>query len=139
MPPAYVKAYLPLSLPRPRNRPKSKKVVGNSIPNRLLLLFPGPSPPMYLAGNPTPLPRGTCVKFSSLFSGLFRSKSEKPDSNSGPFLDPGVVGIARVLNPQDFCTFSFSWFPTILPARRRKQISTLFLDKNLIGDHMTIF
>ncbi|KAL2495132.1 Uncharacterized protein Fot_38889 [Forsythia ovata] len=78
-------------------------------------------------------------KFSSLFLGLFRSKSEKLDSNSGPFLDPGVVGTARELNPQDSCTSSPSWFPTILPARWRKQISTLSLDKNLIGDHMTIF
>ncbi|KAL2478055.1 hypothetical protein Fot_47069 [Forsythia ovata] len=68
-------------------------------------------------------------KFSSLFSGLFRSKSKKPDS------DPGVAGTARVLNPQDTCTSSSSWFPTILPARRRKQIRTLSLDKNLIGDH----
>ncbi|KAL2462631.1 uncharacterized protein Fot_53868 [Forsythia ovata] len=45
-------------------------------------------------------------KFSSLFSGLFRSKSEKPDLDSGPFSDPGVVGTARVLNPQDSCTSS---------------------------------
>ncbi|KAL2513762.1 uncharacterized protein Fot_27733 [Forsythia ovata] len=78
-------------------------------------------------------------KFFSLFSGLFRSKSNKPDSDSGPFSDPGGVGTTRVLNPQDSCTSSPSWFPTILPARWRKQISTLFLDKNLIGDHMTIF
>ncbi|KAL2556062.1 hypothetical protein Fot_00801 [Forsythia ovata] len=78
-------------------------------------------------------------KFSSLFSGLFRSKSEKPFSDSSPFSDPGVVGTARVFNPQDSCTSSPSWFPTILPARRRKQISKLSLDNNLIGDHMTIF
>ncbi|KAL2509519.1 uncharacterized protein Fot_33166 [Forsythia ovata] len=78
-------------------------------------------------------------KFSFLYSGLFRSKSEKPDSNSGPFSDSGVVGTARVLNPQDFCTSSPSWFPTILPARGRKQTSTLSLDKNLIGDYRTIF
>ncbi|KAL2545145.1 Phosphatidylinositol transfer protein SEC14 [Forsythia ovata] len=34
-------------------------------------------------------------KFSSLFLGLFRFKSEKPNSNSGPFSDPGVVGTAQ--------------------------------------------
>ncbi|KAL2472661.1 uncharacterized protein Fot_48397 [Forsythia ovata] len=78
-------------------------------------------------------------KFSSLFSGLFRSKSEKSDSDSGPSSDPGVMGIAQVMNPQDSCTSSLSWFPTIHPARQRKQISTLSLDKNLIGDHRTIF
>ncbi|KAL2460972.1 hypothetical protein Adt_44392 [Abeliophyllum distichum] len=79
--------------------------------------------------------KSSAGKFSSLFSGLFRSKSEKLDSDSGPFSDPVVAGTARVLNPQGSCKSSPSWFPTILPARRRTQIRTLSLDKNLTGEH----
>ncbi|CAI9770386.1 unnamed protein product [Fraxinus pennsylvanica] len=60
-------------------------------------------------------------RFSLPFSGLFRSKTEKLDSDSGPISDPGVVGTAS----------SPSWFP----ARRKKQSRTLSLDKNAIGGH----
>ncbi|CAI9765116.1 unnamed protein product [Fraxinus pennsylvanica] len=64
-------------------------------------------------------------RFSSLFSGLFRSKTEKPDSDSGPISDPGVARAASTP----------LWFPTILPVRQKKQIRTLSLDQNVIGGH----
>lgn len=64
-------------------------------------------------------------RFSSLFSGLFRSKTEKRDSDSGPISDPGVACAA---SPP-------LWFPTILPVRQKKQTRTLSLDQNVIGGH----
>lgn len=69
--------------------------------------------------------KSSAGRFSLLFSGLFRSKTEKLDSDSGPISDPGVVGTAS----------SPSWFPTIPPARRNKQSRKLSLDKNAIGGH----
>ncbi|XP_022851531.1 uncharacterized protein LOC111373255 [Olea europaea var. sylvestris] len=60
-------------------------------------------------------------RFSLLFSGLFRSKTEQLDSDSGPISDPGVAGTASS--------------PTILPARRKKQSRTLSLDNNVIEGH----
>ncbi|KAL8062279.1 hypothetical protein ABFX02_02G137300 [Erythranthe guttata] len=63
-------------------------------------------------------------RFSSLFFGLFRSKSDKLDPKSGPISDPGAS--------IDSCSASPSWFSTIVPGRRKKQIRTFSLDENLI-------
>ncbi|KAI3444852.1 hypothetical protein Pfo_001517 [Paulownia fortunei] len=63
-------------------------------------------------------------RFSSLFSGLFRSKSDKPDLDSRPVSDPGVS--------VDSCSASPSWFSTIIPGRLKKQIRTFSLDESTI-------
>lgn len=63
-------------------------------------------------------------RFSSLFLGLFRSKSDKMDSGSGPISDSGVS--------VDSCSASPSWFSTMIPGRRKKQIRTFSLDENVI-------
>ncbi|CAI9764707.1 unnamed protein product [Fraxinus pennsylvanica] len=67
---------------------------------------------------------------SSLFSGLFRSKSGKPDSDSGQNSEPSVSG---QLNSRDSCNASPLWFSNIIPGRRKKQIRTFSLDENTIG------
>lgn len=61
-------------------------------------------------------------RFSSLFLGLFRSKSDKMGSNSGPISDPGVS--------VDSCSASPSWFSSITMGRRKKQIRTFSLDES---------
>ncbi|PIN05418.1 hypothetical protein CDL12_22036 [Handroanthus impetiginosus] len=61
-------------------------------------------------------------RFSSLFLGLFRSKLEKPDSDSGPISDPGVS--------IDSCSASPSWFSTIIPGRRKKKFRTFLIDES---------
>ncbi|CAA3022526.1 Hypothetical predicted protein [Olea europaea subsp. europaea] len=68
-------------------------------------------------------------RFSSLFTGLFRSKSEKPDFNSSQISDRAVSG---QLNSRDSCNASPSWFSNIFPGRRKKQIRTFSLDENAI-------
>ncbi|KAG8363486.1 hypothetical protein BUALT_Bualt19G0027400 [Buddleja alternifolia] len=55
-------------------------------------------------------------KFSSLFLGLFRSKSAKPESNSGP-----ISGTAVSV---DSCSASPSWFPNLISGRRKKNTRT---------------
>ncbi|XP_051132292.1 uncharacterized protein LOC127252216 [Andrographis paniculata] len=60
-------------------------------------------------------------KFSKMFLGLFRSKSD----NSGPGSVPGSDTGA---SSGHSCTASPSWFSTVIPRRRRKQIRTLSLD-----------
>lgn len=69
---------------------------------------------------------GSCVKKKSgirfsLFGNLFRSKSEKLDS------DPAASG-----SGQDSVS-SPSWFSTILPGRQKKQNRTFSLDESMIG------
>ncbi|KAI3449020.1 hypothetical protein Pfo_005685 [Paulownia fortunei] len=64
-------------------------------------------------------------RFSSLFLGLFRSKSEKPDLGSGPISDPGVS--------VDSCSASPSWFSTIITGRRKKKIRTFSIDESKTG------
>ncbi|KAK4416104.1 hypothetical protein Salat_2717800 [Sesamum alatum] len=64
-------------------------------------------------------------RFSSLFSGLFRSKSAKPDLGSGPISDPGVS--------VDACSASPSWFSTIIPGRRKKKVRTFSIDESTTG------
>lgn len=66
-------------------------------------------------------------RFSSIFTGLFRSKSGKPDLNSSQISDPAASG---QLNSRDSCNASPSWFSNIIPGRRKKQIRTLSLDEN---------
>ncbi|KAL2514055.1 hypothetical protein Fot_28026 [Forsythia ovata] len=68
-------------------------------------------------------------RFSSLFTGLFRSKSGKPNLNSTQISDPAASG---QLNSQDSCNASPSWFSNIIPGRRKKQIRTFSLDENTI-------
>ncbi|KAL2251260.1 uncharacterized protein LOC105173442 [Sesamum indicum] len=63
--------------------------------------------------------------FSSLFLGLFRSKSAKPDLGSGPISDPGVS--------VDACSASPSWFSTIIPGRRKKKSRTFSIDESTTG------
>ncbi|KAK6162736.1 hypothetical protein DH2020_002577 [Rehmannia glutinosa] len=62
--------------------------------------------------------------FSSLFLGIFRSKSDKTDLESGPDPDPGVS--------VESCSASPSWFSTIISGRRKKQIRTFSLDESSI-------
>ncbi|XP_057806186.1 uncharacterized protein LOC131021114 [Salvia miltiorrhiza] len=62
-------------------------------------------------------------RFSALFLGLFRSKSDKHDLNSR--LDHGVSG--------ESCSASPLWFSNMIPGRRRKQILSLSVDESSIG------
>ncbi|KAK6117764.1 hypothetical protein DH2020_048493 [Rehmannia glutinosa] len=64
-------------------------------------------------------------RFSSLFLGLFRSKSNKPGFGSGPISDPGVS--------VDSCSTSPSWFSTIITGRRKKKIRTFSTDESKSG------
>ncbi|XP_057800255.1 uncharacterized protein LOC131015835 [Salvia miltiorrhiza] len=60
-------------------------------------------------------------RFSSLFWGIFRSKSgSKPDSCADPVSDP-MVSI-------DSCSASPAWFPNIIRGRRKKKASTFSND-----------
>ncbi|CAA0842477.1 Unknown protein [Striga hermonthica] len=62
--------------------------------------------------------------FSSLFSGLFRSKSDKTGSNPGPIHDPGPPIETSWSAP------SPSWFPTdFLTGRRKKNARTFSIDE----------
>ncbi|KAL2538483.1 uncharacterized protein Fot_19874 [Forsythia ovata] len=65
-------------------------------------------------------------RFSSLFTGLFRSKLRKSDLNSTQVSDHAVSG---QLNSQDSCNASPSWFANIIPSRRKKQIQTFSPDE----------
>ncbi|XP_047963836.1 uncharacterized protein LOC125208294 [Salvia hispanica] len=62
-------------------------------------------------------------RFSSLFSGLFRSKSDKHDFNSSS--DQGVSGQS--------CSNSPFRFSSMIPGRRRKQIRSFSVDESSIG------
>lgn len=62
-------------------------------------------------------------RFSALFLGLFRSKSDKHDLNSS--LDRGVSG--------ESCSNSPLWFSNLIPGRRRKQIRSFSVDESSIG------
>ncbi|XP_022867221.1 uncharacterized protein LOC111386949 [Olea europaea var. sylvestris] len=68
-------------------------------------------------------------RISSLFSGLFRSKTGKPDLDSGQNPDSSV---SCQLNSRDSCNASPLWFSDIIPGRRKKQIQTFSLDENTI-------
>ncbi|PIN12955.1 hypothetical protein CDL12_14415 [Handroanthus impetiginosus] len=63
-------------------------------------------------------------RFSSMFLGLFRSKSDKLDLESGQGSDAGVSG--------DSCTASPSWFANIIPGRRKNPIRTFSLKESAI-------
>ncbi|KAG8391449.1 hypothetical protein BUALT_Bualt01G0189000 [Buddleja alternifolia] len=65
--------------------------------------------------------RSKGARFSSMFLGLFRSKSDKIDLKSDP-----PVSI-------DSCTASPSWFSTVISGRRKKQIRTFSLNDEAIG------
>lgn len=70
--------------------------------------------------------RSNGERFSSLFLGLFRSKSDKLGTDSGPISDPGVsVSV-------DSCSASPSWFSSIIIGRRKKQIRTFSLNETAI-------
>ncbi|KAL1545215.1 hypothetical protein AAHA92_21963 [Salvia divinorum] len=62
-------------------------------------------------------------RFSALFSGLFRSKSDKRDLNSTS--DHGVSGQS--------CSASPFRFANMIPGRRRKQIRSFSVDESSIG------
>lgn len=66
-------------------------------------------------------------RFSSLFLGLFRSKSDKHDLDSSPVSvsDPGVS--------VESCSSSSSWFSTMIPRRRKKKIRSFSVDESSIG------
>ncbi|EYU42315.1 hypothetical protein MIMGU_mgv1a010467mg [Erythranthe guttata] len=68
---------------------------------------------------------GVGGRFSSLISGLFRSKSDKPDSNHGPVPDPRVT--------VDSCSANPSWFSTIIRGGRKKKIRNFSIDENPSG------
>ncbi|KAH6772871.1 hypothetical protein C2S52_004296 [Perilla frutescens var. hirtella] len=63
-------------------------------------------------------------RFSALFLGLFRSKSDKHDLDSGPVSDPGVS--------VESCSVSPSWFSNMIPGRRKKQIRSFSVDESSI-------
>ncbi|KAI5647565.1 hypothetical protein M9H77_33570 [Catharanthus roseus] len=66
----------------------------------------------------------------TLFVNLFRSKSEKLESETS--------GSGQIPNPRESCTVpsasaSPSWFSTMLPGRRKKQNRTFSVDESTIG------
>lgn len=64
-------------------------------------------------------------RFSALFLGLFRSKSDKHlESGSDPDPDPGV--------PVESCSAPSSWFSNMMPGRRKKQIRSFSVDESSI-------
>ncbi|KAJ8573433.1 hypothetical protein K7X08_009944 [Anisodus acutangulus] len=91
-----------------------------SIPDQRFYSTPqvGPNGTVIAAG-----PYNKKKGYFGFFSGLFRSKTDKLDS------DP------RVSNSSDPFRAASSWFSTILSGRRKKQSRTFSLEESTIGSH----